>query len=230
MNIYESIVAIMQEIPAIGKEKRNQQQGFMYRGVDDVMNALQPLLSKHKVFAVPEVLEQTREERTTGRGGTLLYSLLKIKYTFYAEDGSSVSAVVIGEGMDSGDKASNKAMAVALKYAFFQLFCIPTEEMTDPDSETPEPSKPKGAEHPRGQETPKSSRSYGHPANPNDFPVRVCEQCAQPIKAVRHNGKEYSAEEIAAQSNITYHKELCWNCMKVLNAQKQAGEANENAG
>ena len=44
-------------------------------------------------------------------------------------------AVVIGEGMDSGDKATNKAMAIAYKYACFQTFCIPTEEMKDPDSE-----------------------------------------------------------------------------------------------
>ena len=142
MNIYESITAIMQEIPAIGKEKKNQQQGFKYRGIDDVMNALQPILAKHKVFVVPEVLEQVREERVTGKGATLLYSLMKIKYTFYAEDGTSIYAVVIGEGMDSGDKASNKAMAVAFKYACFQLLCIPTEEMAkdDPDNYSPEPS------------------------------------------------------------------------------------------
>ena len=60
-----------------------------------------------------------------------------MKYTFYAEDGSSVSAVVQGEGMDSADKSSNKAMSVAFKYACFQVLCIPTEEMKDPDAETP---------------------------------------------------------------------------------------------
>ena len=108
----------------------------MYRGIDDVMNALQPLLAKYHIFVVPEVLEQQREERQTARGGLLLYSICRVKYTFYAEDGSSVSAVVIGEGMDSGDKATNKAMSVAFKYACFQVFCIPTEEMKDPDAET----------------------------------------------------------------------------------------------
>ena len=44
--------------------------------------------------------------------------------------------------MDSGDKASNKAMSAAFKYACFQTFCIPTEEMQDPDAETPPPSTP----------------------------------------------------------------------------------------
>ena len=89
---------------------------------------------------MPEVLEQVREERTTTKvynnvekKSTLLYSLLKIRYTMYAPDGSNVSAVVIGEGMDRGDKASNKAMAVGLKYACFQMFMIPTEEMANDD-------------------------------------------------------------------------------------------------
>lgn len=143
MNIYQSITKIMEEVPSIGKTQRNKTQGFMYRGIDDVMNALQPLLAKNKVFIVPEILEQMREERTTSKGGNLIYSICKIKYKFYAEDGSSVDAITIGEGMDSGDKATNKAMAIAMKYALFQVFCIPTDEMKDPDSETPEQSTKK---------------------------------------------------------------------------------------
>ena len=145
MNIYQSITKIMEEVPSIGKTQRNKTQGFMYRGIDDVMNALQPLLAKNKVFIVPEILEQTREERTTSKGGNLIYSICKIKYKFYAEDGSSVEAITIGEGMDSGDKATNKAMAIAMKYALFQVFCIPTDEMKDPDSETPEQSTKKSS-------------------------------------------------------------------------------------
>lgn len=136
MNIYGSIAKIMEEVPAISKDKRNAQQGFMYRGIDDVMNAFQPLLAKHKVFIVPQVLEQKREERTTSKGSTLLYSICTIKYTFYAEDGSYIEAITVGEGMDSGDKATNKAMAIAMKYALFQVFCIPTED--DPDGEAQE--------------------------------------------------------------------------------------------
>lgn len=139
MNIFEAISAAMAEIGAIGKNSRNQQQGFMYRGVDAVMNAINPALTKYKIFVVPDVLEQTREERTTAKGGLLIYSICKIKYTFFAEDGSHIEAVVIGEGMDSGDKATNKAMSIAFKYACFQVFCIPTEEMKDPDAECHEP-------------------------------------------------------------------------------------------
>lgn len=142
MLIYELIGKAMAEIGAIGKDSYNSQQQFKYRGVDAVMNALNPVLQKYGLFVTPEVLSQVREERQTNNGGRLLYSILTMKYTMFAPDGSNVSSVVIGEGMDSGDKASNKAMSVAFKYAMFQLFCIPTEEFIDPDSETPPPSKP----------------------------------------------------------------------------------------
>ena len=153
MNIYESINAVMQDIGAVGKNSRNSQQGFMFRGIDSVMNALNPALIKNKVFVVPQIIDQMREERQTSKGGTLIYSICKVKYTFYAEDGTSIEAVVIGEGMDSGDKATNKAMSIAFKYACFQVFCIPTEEMKedDPDKESHEVTaekKPLGNDRP----------------------------------------------------------------------------------
>lgn len=141
-NIFETINAVMEEIGAVGKNSRNEKQKYMYRGVDDVMNALNPAFTKHKLFMVPEVVSQKREERQTANEKNLIHSVLSVKYTFYAEDGSSIYTIVPGEGMDSGDKASNKAMSAAFKYACFQTFCIPTEEMPDPDAETPPPSKP----------------------------------------------------------------------------------------
>ena len=140
--IYGLIGKAMEDIGFIGKDSYNQQQKFKYRGIDAVMNGLNPVLRKYGLFLTPEVLNHQREERQTSSGGRLIYSILTMRYTMYAPDGSSVSAVVIGEGMDSGDKASNKAMSVAMKYAMFQLFCIPTEEMIDPDSETPPESAP----------------------------------------------------------------------------------------
>lgn len=136
--IYTAISKIMAEVGHIGKDRNNQQQGFKYRGIDDAYNALNPLLAKHGVFTVPEVLDKTREERTNAKGTTLAFTCLRVKYTFFASDGSSVSAIVEGEGMDSGDKSSNKAMAVAHKYALLQVFCIPTEEQKDPDAESHE--------------------------------------------------------------------------------------------
>lgn len=187
-NIHEAITAIMSEGYAISKDKRNQKQGYVYRGIDDVMNTFQPLLAKHRVFVVPEVLNQQRQERTTDKDRTLLYSILTMRYTFYAEDGSSVSAVVIGEGMDSGDKASNKAMSVAMKYAMFQVFCIPTEEMQDPDADTPPPTMPT---------------------------IIRCDNCGEEIEPYTDaNGKTVGVKRWAESSKEAFGRVLCPACVE----------------
>ena len=133
--IYLLMGKVMAEIGYVGKDSINQQQGFKYRSIDAVYGAVNPILGKYGIFMAPEVLSKTREERTNKNGTVLAFTCLRMKYTFYAPDGSSVSCVVEGEGMDSGDKSSNKAMAVAHKYALLQTFCIPTEEAKDPDAD-----------------------------------------------------------------------------------------------
>lgn len=187
--IFSTINSVMSELGAIAKNKRNQQQGFSYRGVDDVMNALNPLMVKHKLFCVPKVLRNEREERQTSRGSNLLYSIVTMEYTLYAEDGSSVSAVVIGEGMDSGDKATNKAMAIAYKYAMFQIFSIPTEETApDADADTPEETAPKQKQPPK------------------------CERCGKAISGKQMNGKWVDAGAVAATTQKKTGKCLCYDC------------------
>lgn len=133
--IYKALSDIQGRIGAIGKNKKSPGVTYAYRGVDDVMNELHPILAEVGVTIVPDVVEQHRENRTTLKGNPIIYSIMKVKFHFFAVDGSEVVATVIGEGMDTSDKASNKAMAVAYKYACFQVFCIPTEEMAkaDPD-------------------------------------------------------------------------------------------------
>ena len=210
MNIYEAIADIMKEGYAISKTKRNQQQGFMYRGIDDVMNTFQPLMAERGIFLVPEVLDATREERQTNKGGMLLYSVLRVKYTFYASDGSSISATVVGEGMDSGDKASNKAMAVAMKYAMFQVFCIPTEEMQDPDAETPPPSKPKTEKKP---DAPKEADDIIKRDGDNEY--FICTNCGKPNHAfTKKDGSVMTPREMLDMSMRDFGKPLCKDCYK----------------
>jgi hypothetical protein len=132
--IYSAIVDAMGQINAIAKGRSNSMQNFKYRGIDDVMNELHPILAKCGIFIVPTVLEEQRAEGKTSKGGVIYFTRLKIKFTFYAKDGSFFESVVIGEAMDSGDKASNKALYIGLKYALLQVFCIPTEDDKDPDS------------------------------------------------------------------------------------------------
>nr|WP_321298383.1 ERF family protein [uncultured Sphaerochaeta sp.] len=167
-NIYQAMAEVMKDVEAIGKDQQNKQQGFKFRGIDDVYNAVHPIFAKHGVFTVPTVLSERTEERQTRSGGNLIYRILTMKYTFFASDGSSVEAVVIGEGMDSGDKGANKGMAIAHKYALLQTLCIPTEDMVDPDSEVPESSTRKpDTGRPVQQNRPEPSRKpEGKPYDP----------------------------------------------------------------
>lgn len=141
-DIYAALTAITAEVGGISKERENKQQGYKFRGIDDMYDALHGLFAKHGVTSVPEVLDIQREERASKSGGVIISTLAKIAYTFYAKDGSSVRAVTIGEGMDSGDKSANKAMAGAHKYALVQVFSIPTHEGVDSENEDPD-SAPK---------------------------------------------------------------------------------------
>lgn len=139
--IFAAIPKVMHAIGSIGKDRKNAVQGYSFRGIDDLYNAASEALIAHEVFTVPVVLDMKREERQTKSGGGLIYTILTIKYTFYASDGSHFEAVTIGEAMDSGDKSCNKAMSAAQKYAFLQVFAIPTEEPKDTENETHEIKK-----------------------------------------------------------------------------------------
>lgn len=142
-HVYKAIVAVMAKIgkEGISKDRSNQQQGYKFRGIDDVYNALSPILSENNLVLIPTVLSENRREGQTKSGGVLFYVTLRIQYDIIsALDGSRVTSVVSGEAMDSADKATNKALSAAYKYLCMQLFCIPTEADNDADHVTHEPS------------------------------------------------------------------------------------------
>ena len=136
--IYGKIAEVMGALGSVGKNKKNVQQGYAFRGIDDMYNALNTHLATAKIFFTSDILSKEREERETKNGGHLLYTILRIKWSIFAEDGSFVTTETIGEAMDSGDKSANKAMSAAYKYALMQVFCIPTEEPKDTEHETHE--------------------------------------------------------------------------------------------
>lgn len=137
--VYAAISGVAREMATTGisKDRRNQQQGFNFRGIDQVYNALAPALVNHGLLILPRITERTVTERTTQKGGVLFYVVVKAEFDFVStEDGSIHTVTTYGEAMDSGDKATNKAMSIAYKYAAFQAFCIPTEETAiDADAE-----------------------------------------------------------------------------------------------
>ena len=144
MSVYKAISAVAKEMAekGISKDRKNVQQNFQFRGIDQVYNALAPMLAKHGLVILPRITERTVTERTTQKGGVLFYVVVKAEFDFVAtEDGSVHTVMTYGEAMDSGDKATNKAMSIAYKYAAFQAFCIPTEETAiDADAEIHHPS------------------------------------------------------------------------------------------
>lgn len=137
--VYSAISAVARDMATTGisKDRQNTQQGFNFRGIDQVYNALAPALVSHGLLILPRIIERSVTERVTQKGGVLFYVVVKAEFDFVStEDGSIHTVVTYGEAMDSGDKATNKAMSIAYKYAAFQAFCIPTEETAiDADAE-----------------------------------------------------------------------------------------------
>lgn len=139
-NVYQLIAAVAGELAhgGISKNQRNTQGvGYNFRGIDDVYNAVGPLLAKHGLSILPRTLSRECVERVSGQGKALFYVTVEAEFDFVSsEDGSKHTVKMYGEAMDSGDKATNKAMSAAYKYAMFQAFCIPTEGDNDADSQT----------------------------------------------------------------------------------------------
>lgn len=127
----------------IAKAHKNESQGFKFRGIDDVMNRMAQHLVEAGIVIVPSIRSREVHERVNTRGNPLFYVTVQVDFTVYSTvDGSSVVCSVPGEAMDSGDKATNKALSIAYKYMAFQLFAIPIDE--DPDRHTHEVGKSPG--------------------------------------------------------------------------------------
>lgn len=139
--VYKAIAAVQGELATTGisKDRKNQQQGYAFRGIDDVYGAISPLLAKHGLVIIPRGQGRTVTERETKAGGALFYTTVDVEFDFVSvEDGSKHTAKMFGEAMDSGDKSTNKAQSAAYKYLCLQTFCIPTEGDNDADSQTHE--------------------------------------------------------------------------------------------
>ncbi|MEW9855902.1 ERF family protein [Novosphingobium rhizovicinum] len=137
--VYAKIAAVQADLAkeGIGKDRSNQQQKYKFRGIDDVYNALAPLLARHSLSILPRMLSREVVERKSNSGGALFNVTVEAEFDFIAaEDGSRHVVRTFGEAMDSADKATNKAMSAAYKYAALMAFAIPTEGDNDADATT----------------------------------------------------------------------------------------------
>lgn len=141
MAVYKGIAEVtrLMSKDGISKGRQNAQQGYKFRGIDDIYNALSSCLVAANLCIIPRIVQREVVERQTKSGGTLFYVTVHAEYDIVsAVDGSKHVASAYGEAMDSADKATNKAMSAAYKYLAMQLFCIPTEGDNDADAHTPE--------------------------------------------------------------------------------------------
>ena len=209
--IYQKIPAIMAEIGAIGKNRRNDKQGYSFRGIDDMYNAFHGILVKHKVFTIPKVIESKTEIRESKSGGTLIQRFLIIEWTIYAaEDGSNVVATIPGEGMDSGDKATNKAMSASHKYLFVQVFVVPTESGDDSENDSLElkPTSTSSAKPPVSPPKPQPE-----PVIPSRSDTEVDEKVQRQLileemREVMTNGVFTEGDREAAHSDVAKAKTI----------------------
>lgn len=189
--VYAAINAVQAELAkeGIAKDRNNPQQNYKFRGIDDVYNALSPLLAKHKLCILPRVVNRDIAEKQSKSGGTLFYTTLTMEFDFVsAEDGSKHIVCTVGEAMDSGDKSCNKAQSAAFKYACLQAFAIPTEGDNDTENHTHEVAAPAKA-------APKKT------ASKEPEPETLAKQVAAVLKAAGCVTKEHSAVVIKFVTN-----------------------------
>lgn len=134
--VYQALSAVMAEVSAVGKARRNAQQNFDFRGIDDVMNALHGPLAKHGIVIVPSVLERLSETRQTAKGAAMNVVHLHVAFAMYGPAGDRLEppGSAWGEAMDSADKSTGKAHSMALKTFLLETFMVPTVDLEDADA------------------------------------------------------------------------------------------------
>lgn len=140
-HVYAAIAEVMGKLAqrGIAKTQENTFDNYKFRGIDDVYNALAPLLADAALVVLPRVLERTSTERAARDGKAMFYIVVVVEFDFISvKDGSTHVMRVYGEAMDRGDKATNKAMSAAYKYAMIEAFCIPVAGSEDADLTSPE--------------------------------------------------------------------------------------------
>jgi hypothetical protein len=133
--VFEALSAAMDEVQAVGKGDRNNEQGYSFRGIDAVVNAVGPVFRKHGIVPVPVKVEASYRDVLTSREKRSRECTVTVTYRFYGPAGDFIEAQVPGESMDFGDKGAPKAMSVAYRILLLQTLCIPTHE-PEPDAQT----------------------------------------------------------------------------------------------
>lgn len=150
--IYKKLANIAAQIQPVPKNSKNKDDNYSFRSIYDIYNRLQPIFKSEGVFLVPNIIESAETVVNTNKGRAFRVKV-KVEWTLYAEDGSKISSITQGEGIDASDKASNKALTASLKYLLIYMFLIPTvgyevdadfnSPTIDPFEKSPQVEQPK---------------------------------------------------------------------------------------
>ena len=211
-SIYKAMIGVMKDIGPIGKNQRNEAQKYMFRGIDDLYNAIQPAMVANGVIHIPTVLESEHyEERRVNnynKESVFTHAIVKVQHTFYAEDGSSVEAITTGEAMDTSDKAFNKAQTASYKYALFHIFNIPTEEEKKNDADADSPGDP-GTEEQRPSRGSGNGRTGTQSNRRQSNPSAVQNVQSEPQSAPQQATQETGTPVMASQAMLNTIAKLC---------------------
>lgn len=198
MNIYQKISAIMNDVQYLAKDDHVSFGSTSYKALSEekVTSIMRQELLKHNLVVFPV-------EQTANRAGNITHVDVKYRIVNIDNPDESIEVVSCGDGADTQDKGSGKAMTYAFKYMWLRTFALPTGE--DPD-------KISSAELDAKEARAKEQRQI------------ICERCGSDVYPVKkRNGEIWSAPDMETYSKKIFGACLCADCMKT--AQKERGNA-----
>jgi hypothetical protein len=234
--IHEKILEVQKNVPTLEKNGIGPQtQGsYKFLSVDDVLHGVKPLLNDAGIVTVPNLLDHgfhynsaiAKDNERVPRES--IHAWVKYDFEFVAaEDGSSIHAIVVGEGIDTQDKALRKATTSAWKIALIQAFQLATGEI-DPDAQdgayaaqeaapSSSPAQAKIAKAQGGGQV--TRKSTGSPTTAGEYRTAI-------LAAVKSGGGIADYEKVG--NRISGKQKSEWlNDVEVLSGVLKALEAGE---
>jgi len=196
LTVIEAWSAVMEDVQGIRKGERNKQQGFSFRGIDTVMNAVGPVLRKHRVAVVPTPEDIILTTYVTSSGTTMHSAVVKMRYTIHGPAGDTIEGGAYGEAADAGDKAVSKAESVAYRVFLLQGLTIPTDE-ADPDAEAHQRASRSSGPAPQ----PPTAPSGGRGAGPVD-PAQAFTQAANALSGAQRQQLRLDLIHVGLPSSV----------------------------
>lgn len=135
LNLAAKIASVSGELISIPKTKKpDATVQYAFRSIDEVMNAINPLLDKYKLVIRIDVLDRKLTPITSGKGTPGLCAEVLINLT--VTDGiESLTTQEWAVSIDYSDKAPTQAMSMAYKYALIRLFVVTTKDLVLNDAD-----------------------------------------------------------------------------------------------